>query len=55
MFQPSTSPAWPVSGSVFDCASSFASVALVQLAGGKPMGERLQRCIARLISHRKAR
>ncbi len=55
MFQPSTSHASPVSGSVFDCESSFASVALVQLAGGEPLGERLQRCISRLLERRKAR
>ncbi|WP_280353610.1 hypothetical protein [Pseudomonas sp. BN414] len=45
----------PIPGPSFDCASPFASVALVQLASGEGLGDRLQRCVARLIERRKAR
>lgn len=56
MFQPNNahvSP--PASGFVFDCASSFASVALVQMAGGETLCGRLHRCIQRLIERRTVR
>lgn len=56
MLQPHTPNASsPVSGPSFDCASPFAPVALVQLASGEGVGDRLQRCLARLIERRKAR
>ncbi|AOE85072.1 hypothetical protein [Pseudomonas sp. TCU-HL1] len=56
MLQPRTPLASsPTSGPIFDCASPFASIALVQLAGGESLGDRLQRCLARLIERCKAR
>ena len=56
MFQPRTSDALqPMPGPLFDCASPFASVALVQLASGEHLSDRLQRGLARLIGRRKAR
>ncbi|WP_342246873.1 hypothetical protein [Pseudomonas sp. OTU5201] len=56
MLQPPTPIASsPLSGPSFDCASPFASIALVQLASGEGLGDRLQRCFARLIERRKAR
>lgn len=56
MLQPRTPNAsLPLSGPSSDCASPFASVALVQLASDKGLGDRLQRCFARLIERRKAR
>ena len=56
MFQPRTSdPLLPIPGPLFDCASPFASVALVQLASGEHLGNRLQRGLARLTERRKVR
>lgn len=39
----------------FACTSPFAAIALVQLSDGVLLGDRLQRCLAQLIAHRKAR
>ncbi|MDE3738637.1 hypothetical protein [Metapseudomonas resinovorans] len=56
MLQPRTSHASPpASGLLFDCASPFASIALVQLASSEPLGDQLKRCLTRLIERRKAR
>ena len=56
MFQPRTSNALPpMPGPLFDCTSPFASVALVQLASGERLGDRLQRGLAGLIGRRKVR
>ncbi|MNP86011.1 hypothetical protein D3C76_1860060 [compost metagenome] len=56
MLQPRTPLAsLPASGPLFDCASPFASIALVQLAHGDQLGDRLQRCLARLFERRKTR
>ncbi|BAN48342.1 hypothetical protein [Metapseudomonas resinovorans] len=60
MLQPRTPLASPPApGPLFDCASPFASIALVQPAHGERLGDhlgdRLQRCLARLFERRKTR
>lgn len=56
MLQPHTPNASSlISGPSFDCASPFASIALIHLASGEGLGDRLQRCFARLIERRQAR